>query len=34
MAFFEVSAKVNSNIEQVFTFLANKIVRYEENKVE
>ena len=32
MAFFEVSAKDNQNINQVFNFIVNKILRYELNK--
>ena len=33
MAFFEVSSKTNDNVNQIFVFLANKILRYEQNKI-
>ena len=33
MAFFEVSSKTNDNVNQIFFFLANKILRYEQNKI-
>ena len=33
MAFFEVFSKTNNNINQIFVFLANKILRYEQNKI-
>ena len=33
MAFFEVSSKTNNNVNQIFFFLANKILRYEQNKI-
>ena len=33
MAFFEISAKDNINIQQLLNFIANKLLRYELNKI-
>ena len=33
VAFFEVSSKTNNNVNQIFVFLANKILRYEQNQL-
>ena len=33
VAFFEVSSKTNNNVNQIFVFLANKILRYEQNQI-
>ena len=34
MPFFEISVKENTNVEQIFTFLANKMLRYQINKLD
>ena len=34
MPFFEMSIKDNRNVEQIFNFITNKILRYEMNKID
>ena len=34
MAYFETSAKNNENVEQVFRFFANKVLRHRQNKID
>ncbi len=34
MAYFETSAKNNENVDQVFRFFANKVLRYRQNKID